>query len=96
MIAIGCSHRNLSSCTRIALVLRNFFWRKHLAKSQLSFTLNRVIYFIGTILQGSTKPSFAIQNKKFLPFSNMPLPVYINIKISMAAHSSVSGWEAIC
>jgi hypothetical protein len=36
---------------------------KTLAKSLLISTLDKVIYFIGTFLQGSTKPLFTLQNR---------------------------------
>jgi hypothetical protein len=34
---------------------------KNLAKSLLISTLEKVIYYIGTFLQGSTKPLFTLQ-----------------------------------
>jgi uncharacterized protein YlzI (FlbEa/FlbD family) len=36
--------------------------KKYIVKSLLNSTQDKVIYFIGTILQGSTIPLFAIQN----------------------------------
>jgi hypothetical protein len=36
---------------------------KTLAKSLLISTLDQVIYYIGTVLQGSTKPLFTSQNR---------------------------------
>jgi hypothetical protein len=37
--------------------------RKNLVKSLLISTLDKVIYYIGTFLQGSTKPLFTSQNR---------------------------------
>jgi hypothetical protein len=39
------------------------FWEKNLVKSLLISTLDKVIYYIGTFLQGSTKPLFTSQNR---------------------------------
>jgi hypothetical protein len=39
------------------------FWEKYLAKSWFIFTLDKVIYFEGTIFKGSTKPLLNSQNR---------------------------------
>jgi hypothetical protein len=41
----------------LGLVLQNFFGKKSLEKVLLISTLDKVIYFIGTIYHGSTKPN---------------------------------------
>jgi hypothetical protein len=42
--------------------LLQIFWRKeHLVKNRLISTLDKVIYYKGTFLQGSTKPLFTTQ-----------------------------------
>jgi hypothetical protein len=41
----------------------NIFWEEHLEKNRLISTLDKVIYFKGTIFQGSTKPLFTSQNR---------------------------------
>jgi hypothetical protein len=38
-------------------------WAKKLVKSLLISTLDELIYYIGTFLQGSTKPLFTSQNR---------------------------------
>jgi hypothetical protein len=56
------------------LLLQTFWAKKILVKSLLISTLDKVIYYIGTFLQGSTKPLFTSQNrvetrrKKIRPF----------------------------
>jgi hypothetical protein len=51
-------HRNLRSSTRkLAQVLQTFWAKKNLVKSLLISALDKVIYYIGTFLQGSTKTS---------------------------------------
>jgi hypothetical protein len=45
------------------LLLQTFWANKTLVKSMLISTLDKVIYYIGTFLQGSTKPLFSAQNK---------------------------------
>jgi hypothetical protein len=50
-------HRNLS----IRTINANILGEKNLAKSLLISTLEKVIYYIGTFLQGSTKPLFTLQ-----------------------------------
>jgi hypothetical protein len=58
----------------LAQVSQTFWAKKNLVKSLLIFTLDKVIYNIGTFLQGSTKPRFTTQNrleiscKKIRPF----------------------------
>jgi hypothetical protein len=44
-------------------LLLQTFWEKNLVKSLLISTLDKVIYYIGTFLQGSTKPLFTSQNR---------------------------------
>jgi hypothetical protein len=53
----------LSTTTRMFELLLQTFWAKNLAKSLLISTLDKVIYFIGTFLKGSTKPLFTSQNR---------------------------------
>jgi hypothetical protein len=45
------------------LHLQTFYGKKALVKSMLISTLDKVIYYIGTFLQGSTKPLFTTQNR---------------------------------
>jgi hypothetical protein len=45
------------------LLLQTFWVKKTLVKSLLISTLDKVIYYIGTFLQGSTKPPFTSQNR---------------------------------
>jgi hypothetical protein len=47
----------------LAQVLQTFWAKKTLVKSLLISTLDKVIYNIGTFLQGSTKPLFTTQNR---------------------------------
>jgi hypothetical protein len=47
----------------LAQVLKTFWAKKTLEKNMLLSTLGKVIYYIGTFLQGSTKPLFATQNR---------------------------------
>jgi hypothetical protein len=57
-------HRNLSARTRMFELLLQTFWaKKALIKSLLLSTLDKVIYYIGAFLQGSTKPLFISQNR---------------------------------
>jgi hypothetical protein len=65
------------------------FWQKNLVKSLLISTLDKVIYYKGTFLQGSTKPHFTIQKRletswKNCPFFNMLL--LRSTKISMTSY----------
>jgi hypothetical protein len=56
-------HRNLRSRTSMpAQVLQIFLGKDHLVKNLLISTLDKVIYYKGTFLQGSTKPLFTTQN----------------------------------
>jgi hypothetical protein len=58
------NHRNLSTSTRMfELLLQTFCANKNLVKSLLISTLDKVIYCIGTVLQGSKKPLFTSQNR---------------------------------
>jgi hypothetical protein len=45
------------------LLLQTFWPKKTLVKSLLISTLDNVVYYIGTFLQGSTKPLFTSQNR---------------------------------
>jgi hypothetical protein len=47
----------------LAQALQTFWAKKTLVKSLLISTLDKVIYYIGTFLQGSTKPLFTTQNR---------------------------------
>jgi hypothetical protein len=44
-------------------LLLQTFWAKNLVKSLLISALDKVIYHIGTFLQGSTKPLSTSQNR---------------------------------
>jgi hypothetical protein len=44
------------------LLLQTFWAKKTLVKSLLISTLGKVVYYIGTFLQGSTKHLFTSQN----------------------------------
>jgi hypothetical protein len=58
------NHRNLSTrASMFALVQQTFLAKKNLVKSLLISTLDKVIYYKGTFLQGSTKPLFTTQNR---------------------------------
>jgi hypothetical protein len=57
-------HRNLRSRTSMLVqVLQIFLGKEHLIKNQLISTLDKVIYFKGTIFPWSTKPLFTSQNR---------------------------------
>jgi hypothetical protein len=45
------------------LLLQTFWAKKNIVKSLLISTLNEVIYYNGTFLQGSTKPLLTSQNR---------------------------------
>jgi hypothetical protein len=45
------------------LLWQTFWAKKTLVKSLLISTLDKVIYYIGTFLQGSAKPLFTTQNR---------------------------------
>jgi hypothetical protein len=63
-ISIGLAHRNLRSKTSmLAQVLQIFWGKEHLVKNRVISTLDKIIYYIGTFLQGSTKPLFTSQNR---------------------------------
>jgi hypothetical protein len=47
----------------LAQVLQTFWAKKTLVKGLLISTLDKVIYYIGTFLQGSAKPLFTTQNR---------------------------------
>jgi hypothetical protein len=75
------THRNLGTrASKFALVQQTFWAKKKLAKSLLISTLDKVIYYIGKFLQGSTKPLFTTQKRletswNKSPFFNMLLLV---------------------
>jgi hypothetical protein len=48
---------------RLAQVLQIFLGKEHLVKNRLISTLDKVIYFKGTIFLWSTKPLFTSQNR---------------------------------
>jgi hypothetical protein len=53
--------KNLYGSTRTCmfeLLLQTFWAKKNLVKSLLISALDKVIYYVGTFLQGSTKPLF--------------------------------------
>jgi hypothetical protein len=47
----------------LAQILQIFLGKEHLVKNRLISTLDKVIYFKGTIFQQSTKPLFTSQNR---------------------------------
>jgi hypothetical protein len=47
----------------LAQVLQIYWGKEHLAKNWLIYTLDKVIYFKGTIFQRPTKPLFTSQNR---------------------------------
>jgi hypothetical protein len=58
------AHRSLSTRTSMfALVQQTFLAKKNLVKSLLVYTLDKIIYYKGTFLQGSTKPLLTTQNR---------------------------------
>jgi hypothetical protein len=59
----GSGHRNLRSRTSVLAQVLQTFWAKNLVTSLLISTLDNVIYYIGTFLQGSKKPLFTTQNR---------------------------------
>jgi hypothetical protein len=61
------------------LLLQTFWANKTLAKSLLISTLDKVIYYIGTFLQGSTKPLFTAQN--MVETSRKNLSVFFNMRV---------------
>jgi hypothetical protein len=46
-----------------ALVQQTFLAEKTLVKSLLISTIDKVVYYKGTFLQGSSKPRFTTQNR---------------------------------
>jgi hypothetical protein len=86
VLILGEKHRNLSTTMRKFAPVQKTFLEKNLIKSLLISTLDKVIYYKGTFLQGSTKPLFhninGDQLKKNSPlFSNKLL--LCGTKISM-------------
>jgi hypothetical protein len=78
LIIARWEHRNLSTRTSKFAPVQQTFWAKEtLVKSLLISTLDKVIYYIGTIFLQSTKPLFTSQNrvetswKKFAIFFSM-------------------------
>jgi hypothetical protein len=71
-----------------AQVLKTFWTEKNLVKSRLISTLDKVIYYVGTFLQGSTKLLFTTQNKLF---TNMLLLAYVDPTISMVVAATRLG-----
>jgi hypothetical protein len=65
---VCCTHRNLSTRTRVFELLLQTFWAKKTSKSLLISILGKVIYHIGTFLQGSTKPLSQNRAEKIRPF----------------------------
>jgi hypothetical protein len=55
------------------------FGRKKHVKSLLISTLDKIIYYIGTFLQGSTKPLFTSQNRMETSWKNSP--VFFNMLV---------------
>jgi hypothetical protein len=51
------------SSTISSLLLQTFWAKETLVKSLLISTLDKVIYYIGTFLLGSTKPLFTTHNR---------------------------------
>jgi hypothetical protein len=63
-IFIGIDHINLRSRTSmLAQVFHKFLGKEHPVKNWLISTLDKVIYFKGTIFQRSTRPLFTSQNR---------------------------------
>jgi hypothetical protein len=54
-------------------ILQIFWGKEHLVKNWLLSTLDRVIYYKGTFLQGSTKPLFTTQNRLETSWKNLPV-----------------------
>jgi hypothetical protein len=61
------------------LLLQTFWARKTLVKSLLISTLDKVIYYNGTFLQGTTKPLFTSQIGWRPAEKN--LPVFFNMRV---------------
>jgi hypothetical protein len=72
-----------------------YFGQKNLVKSLLISTLDKVIYYIGTFLQGSTKPLFTAQNRVETSWKKIR-PFFFNMRVldldfySLASESSWS------
>jgi hypothetical protein len=62
------------------LLLRTF-WAKNLVKSLLISTLDKVIYNIGTFLQGSTKPLFTSLHKIGWRAAEKNSPVFFSMRV---------------
>jgi hypothetical protein len=56
----------------LAQVLQIFSGKEHLVINQLISTLDKVIYFKGTIFQRSTKPLYTSQNRVEISGKNSP------------------------
>jgi hypothetical protein len=54
---------DLEQVCMLAQALQIFLGKEHLVKNRLISTLDKVFYYKGTFLQGSTKPLFSTQNR---------------------------------
>jgi hypothetical protein len=63
----------------LAQVLQTFWAKKTLVKSLLNSILDKVIYYIGTFLQGSTKPLFTTQNRAEI--SRKKIGYFFNMRV---------------
>jgi hypothetical protein len=61
-------------------LLLQTFWAKKLIKSLLISTLDKVIYYIGTFLQGSTKPIASLHKIGWRP-AEKNLPIFFNMRV---------------
>jgi hypothetical protein len=74
-----CHHRNLRSRTSmLAQVLQIFGGKEHLVKNLLISTLDKLIYYQGTFLQGSAKPLFTTQNRLE---TSLKMSVFFNMRL---------------
>jgi hypothetical protein len=78
----------------LAQVLQIFLGKNTLYKTRLIYTLDKVIYFKGTIFQWSTKPLFTSQNRVEISSKNYPFFKHASSsvapKISMFFHVNFS------
>jgi hypothetical protein len=64
------------------LLLQTFWAKKNLVLCLLISTLDKVIYYIGTFLQGSTKPLFTSQNRvETRPAEKNNPRVFFNVRV---------------
>jgi hypothetical protein len=83
-ILIRCDHRNLRTRTSMfAQVLQIYFGKELLAKNQLISTLDKVIYFKGTIFQGCTKPLFTSQNRVEISWKNVSFFKHASSRVAL-------------